>query len=211
MRKDIEMDVDSGDILLRKTPPAYTTQLTWISEDDFYVYGECALDSHLTFDNLIGGIGVYAEQKDSIKPIRIKFSRITGKGDKLETEYLPVNTVIGDEIIGTKLILTSDELFFRVYLFEGDTEFTMANGYLQDFNAVTAMSQNEYFLLLANQSSIYSSPLSGVGIRVFLNGDLKNSNLPVKVQSEFELDGMTVNSIKLDNETNELIIDTKEN
>ena len=210
MRKDIEINTDSGDIAFIKRPPAYSTDLTWVSEDDFYVYGECSLGNSLVLDNLLGGVGVNIPQKDSIKPVKIKFIVTLGNGELIDTGYLIVKDVSGVEVIGSKLILISDDLFFKAHQFTGDTYITLVNGYVRDMIIEPSMEQNEFFLLISHTASIYQYPLTGVGIRSYLNGNLANSNIVDRIQAEWKLDKMSVNNIKQDTETDEIIINSTE-
>jgi len=211
MRKDIVMDIDNGDIALRDKPPAYSTSLKWVNEDDFFIYGDCTLEAPATLQNLTGGIGVYVPQKDSLKPIKIKFTTVSGRGDVESTGYLSVNNLKKETITGASMVIVSNDLFFRVYLTPGSEVFTLTSGYLHDLTVDESMIQNEYFLLVSDPSALYQYPLTGVGIRKFLNGNIRRSSLPQKIQSEFTLDGMNVEKIQYNEETDEIITQSTEN
>lgn len=211
MRKDIVMDIDSGDVALRKVPPAYSTTLTWVNEDDFFIYGECELKPPASLANLASGIGVHIPRKDSVKPIKIKFFIVSGRGEQESTEYLTVNNIGGDVVVGANMVLISDDFYFRAYLPTDETDVILGAGFVRDLDVGESLSQNEFMLLVSDPSSIYSSPLTGVGIRKFLNGNIRKSNLPQKIQLEYALDGMNVEKIQYNEETDEIITESTEN
>lgn len=211
MRKDIKIDTESGDMALRNRPPAYSTTMAWVTEDDEYVYGECELSGDATFDNLPSGVGVKVERKDSTKKVKVRFARSSGHGNKLTTDYLPLKKIATTtELTGARLITVSDDLYFRIYLSDTLTFFWASNGIWRDLSVDKAIDQNEFFLLMANKSSLFNNPLTGVGMQMYLNGEIVTSDLPLKIQSEFELDKMTVNSVKYDRIDHEIIIDSNE-
>lgn len=208
MRKDIEIDLQNNDINLIKRPPAYSSDLKWVSEDDEYVYGECVLQDHLNFTNLNRGIGLLIPQKDSTKKIKIRFAMIDYKDNKIDTGYLIVKDLDNKELIGSKLPLISDEFYFRIYL--EDEFYLLTNGYNTDLSVEESKEQNEYLILVANKGNLYNSPLSGVEINKFLNGDILKSGIETIIQREMEIDGMVVNAIKYDINTGDLDINTEE-
>ena len=211
MRTDIGMDIDAGDIDMRKRVPAYSATLKWTAEDDFFVYGDCELKSPVRLNNLISGIGLYVEQRDSIKPIKINFFIENGDGTISKTGYLPARTITGNQITPAKLVLIADNLFFRVYLPSDGYEFTVASGHIADLKIDASMDQNEYYVLIANASSYYEHPLTGVNVRSYLNSDIIRSNLAEKIQSELQIDNVTVSKIQYDELTQEILIDSIEN
>lgn len=211
MRTDIKMDVDNGDINFLNTPPAASSTLEWVAEDDLYVYGECVIANYLDFESLSSGIGLTIPRKDSTKEIRIKFSSITTHEESVSTQYYSIVTGGGDLLTAAKLPVVSDKLYFRVYLMANASSAILTDGYWKDLNIEESLSQNEFFLLMSSPSSIYEYPLMGVGIQKYLNGDIQSSNLPSKIQTQFELDGMSVSEIQFNKETDELVINSTEN
>lgn len=210
MRKDIVMDLDSGDINSRRIPPAYSCPISWASEDDFFIYGECVLGDNLDFDNLSVGIGLYMDRVDSTKKIKITFTKTDGRGVDTVVGPIQVVDINNNELKSSQLFLVSDDFFFRGYLSEDRESLTLASGYEFDLNVQKSLEQNEFYILAAKPSSLYPNPLSGVDIRKYLNGNITSSDLPQKIQSEYLLDGMRVINIQYNDLTGEIITQTEE-
>lgn len=80
------------------------------------------------------------------------------------------------------------------YMRNDDGSPNIADG---DFVKGDATLQHQKSLLLASKNDYKSSPITGVQIRDFMLEDVDPDELQVVIQSEFELDGMTIDRLKL--------------
>lgn len=79
-----------------------------------------------------------------------------------------------------------------------------------DFIIKPSLEQTKVFLLKATVGNLYQYPTTGVGLISYLHGNFENSNLPGKLQQEFEADGMIIKNAYMDSETGELLLDVTE-
>ena len=66
-----------------------------------------------------------------------------------------------------------------------------------DFVIGDATLQNQKLLLLAEKGELRQHPVSGVGVRNYINDEDGLLGLQVDIQSEFEADGMRVNQLEV--------------
>jgi len=123
--------------------------------------------------------------------------------------------VFGNEITGNMLMNISENSKFRMkfeptVIQSGLGNLILSSDTITDLSVGESMGQNEFLLLTADVGSIYQYPLTGVGIGKYLNGNIRTSDLPQKIQSQFEIDGMHVSSIKYNEETSEITTNTTE-
>jgi len=112
MRKDIQMNIDLGELELGKNIPTFLASLIWIGEDDDYIYGECFETNPIRVEMLLGGFGLIIPQRDSLKQVKINFRWIDKQGTLHSTGYIDVfkyNTT--DVLRAVDVPLVSEEPF----------------------------------------------------------------------------------------------------
>lgn len=97
---------------------------------------------------------------------------------------------------------------FNLALHEGSLLLYSANE--TDFIIKPSLEQTKVFLLKASAGNLYQHPTTGVGLIKYLHGNFENSNLPAKLQSEFQADGMIIKNAYMDSSTGELLLDVEE-
>ena len=226
------MNINLGNIELRKVGPTVSIPLIWVSEDDYYIYGEAVASNSVDINTFRNGIGIVVKQNDTTKKIKINLKYIDGFGEELETGFIEVKNLDKSYVKGCEIPLTTDEYFqindemrreiinrtnassmtlpdedyflIKAHLVDDDDSIVITDGYERDLDIVRAIDQNEFFLLIASPGSIAHNPITGVGLVSYLNSDIMSSGLAEKINEEFDLDGMIVKSATLDEETGEI-------
>lgn len=111
MRTDIKMDINLGELDIESFPPINATSVIWISEDDYYIYGEAIIEFPITIDIARSGIGLIIHQQDTIKEIKINFKYTDSFGEESETGYLVVENDLANAVRGCDLPLITDKYY----------------------------------------------------------------------------------------------------
>lgn len=82
------------------------------------------------------------------------------------------------------------------YLLDNDFDLRIENG---DFVAGESSAQHQQLLLLLEKGELRQYPLTGVGLKNFLNDD-NLGELYQEIQKQFKADGLTVNRLKIYND-----------
>lgn len=104
--------------------------------------------------------------------------------------------------------IINEKNYFNLILQEGKLLLYSADE--TDFIIKPSLEQTKVFLLKAAAGNLYQYPSTGVGLIRYLHGNFENSNLPAKLQQEFEGDGMIIKNAYMDSETGELLLDVEE-
>jgi len=221
MRKDILMDLENGDIKIRKYPPnlylnvEWDTDLNTVGVGDV-VYGICQLPRNMLLEDINGDIGINIPPAGVPNAIKISFIFDEATNRYPFFGFVPIILdTFGNEVTGNMLMGISESLRFRMkfeqtVIQSGLGNLILSPDIITDLSVGESIGQNEFLLLTADVGSIYKYPLTGVGIGKYLNGNIRTSDLPQKIQSQFEIDGMYVSSIKYNEETSEIITNTTE-
>lgn len=89
-------------------------------------------------------------------------------------------------------------------------KFVFYNGESIDFEVDESMNQNKDLILKTTKSTLYWSQTIGVGLVDYLNSDLSDRKAIQNIIESFGIDGMSIVSMKVDNDTGEIILKTKE-
>ena len=111
MRTDIKMIINLGNLELRKVGPTVSIPLIWVSEDDYYIYGEAVASNSVDINTFRNGIGLVVKQNDTTKKIKINLKYIDGFGEELETGFIEVKNLDKSYVKGCEIPLTTDEYF----------------------------------------------------------------------------------------------------
>lgn len=225
-RKDIQVDTTYGEAVFSGQPSekkVYAFRLLPEQEgrdNDRYAYGEISVGA----DFAAGypdktGISVYIPYVPLYKQLYIRLEVTFPGGD---WEYLtnpldnghwfPVYVLQTDSTLAPIKLSEMGRINAEgnFYLRFGEGYLTVYSGEDTDFVIEPALRQNEMFLLKSFAGNLYQYPATGVGLLDFLHSSLENTSLAAKLQSEFENDGMIINSAYMDSLTGELLLDVTE-
>ena len=161
------------------------------------------------------GIRVHIPYIPQYKELKIRFSLEKGDGNESYLRNRNDNsiwfTVLSPDL-GTVYLsafrTVNETNHFNLILHEGKLLLYSANE--TDFIIKPSLEQTKVFLLKAAAGNLYQHPTTGVGLIRYLHGNFENSNLPGKLQQEFEADGMIIKNAYMDSETGELLLDVDE-
>lgn len=185
-------------------------------DTDRYAYGEIRVPGNFESRyNDKDGIRVYIPYIPQYKELKIRFSLEKGDGNESYLRNRNDNsiwfTVLSPDL-GTVYLsafrTVNETNHFNLILHEGKLLLYSANE--TDFIIKPSLEQTKVFLLKAAAGNLYQHPTTGVGLIRYLHGNFENSNLPGKLQQEFEADGMIIKNAYMDSETGELLLDVDE-
>lgn len=221
-REDIQLDVRSGELLY--TDKLYGKNVcgfVCVDTEDYDSVNYCFNEVTVTFDagrNLLtgGNILVDIPYLPDDRKVMLRFSSVMPSGNReflinpyTNAIWFPVvNPADGKEMPASELCVVNGQWRYdlhydrgKLYVYSGsDTDLMMGE----------SLRQNELFLLKAMPGNFYQWPTTGVGLTEYLHGNMENSNLAQKIQSEFRADGMVVENAYMDSETGDLFIEAKE-
>lgn len=217
-RQDINMDASCGEVNLadnltdkRIYPFEYLGMDT-----DRYAYGEIRVPGNFESRyNDRDGIRVHIPYIPQYKELKIRFALEKGDGNESYLRNRSDNstwfTVLSPDL-GTVYLsafrTVNETNHFNLILHGGKLLLYSANE--TDFIIKPSLEQTKVFLLKAAAGNLYQHPTTGVGLIRYLHGNFENSNLPGKLQQEFEADGMIIKNAYMDSETGELLLDVDE-
>lgn len=207
MRKDIEINIETGDVTLGVVAKEVKYPFAWLStpEGEDALYGEVVIPQAMSLDGAVErGVACDIPYIGKAKPINV---RIRKDGTENETGWYTIKTADGKDIPASSLraisrrgfTLIPDGVMCRLYAF-GTT----------DFNIVDANHQNTDLLLACVPTNSYRYPTSGVGLIRWKNSHMSGTGLSDTLKREFEADGVTISFASYDFETHglDLTIDT---
>lgn len=209
-RTDATIKLELGELDLDGRAPSIFTPLSFVKEDDHSLFFRCEIDGIVNLDTVRRGVGVNIPQQDSLKTILIEVRHTSGTGEVSTTGFLPAINYKNENVRGVDLPLISENLTFRIFISEDDLSIAIFDSYDYDIFVNNSIEQNEYFLLVADAGNIYHQPITGVGLKNYLNSDIISSGLAQKIQEQFTIDKMFVNSATVNPETGSINIDSTE-
>lgn len=219
MRKDIEIHINIGDVVLKETPPKSIYPCTWIEtpegKESGYIYGEVVVSNRVTeLDVKNKGVNISIPYTPVNKPMRIRIMTDYGGGvyrpmvnlTRSYDEWNDVSALINNNQIALKasqLLALSNEIYSLSF---ADHKCTIYSGFSTDFNIVPANSQNKNLLLKCIPGNNYRYPMVGVGLVRYTNGNIEISTLADVLQQQFRQDGTPVIDASYDYETKHLLL-----
>lgn len=181
-----------------------------------YTYGEIRVPGN--FENRYSdkdGIHVHIPYIPQYKELKIRFAMEKGNGGESYLRNRSDNsiwfTVLAPDM-GTVYLsafrIINETNNFNLILHDGKLLLYSANE--TDFIIKPSLEQTKVFLLKSAAGNLYQHPTTGVGLIRYLHGNFENSNLPGKLQQEFEADGMIIRNAYMNSETGELLLDAEE-
>lgn len=204
MRKDIELNLQYGDLELGGESPPFFVSPTLAKEDDLALYFDCELygDSKISESKKHGCACVFS-QLDTTKILKIQFIYTSDLGVISKGGYKSVK-FNEKTVSGCSLPAISIDFKYKLY----DTKDCVMIYDMMDYDLSVnkSLDQNQFLLLVNAAGNIYHEPITGVGLKDYLSSDIVSTNLSVKIQEEFLLDGMKVRSASVVPDTGEISI-----
>lgn len=205
MRKDIEIHINTGDVTVTRQNTFKLRDFSWTTNPgglSRYIYGEVTLPYSLS-ENKVRQDGFYFKipYTPKYKEVMLRIGRVYEDGS---VKYV-LNQTDGSEWYTLRCGLWGSDMqnAYASMLKEISEEayYGKINGaYIDlygcaqsDFNIVNADRQNANCLLACSPGNNYRYPLSGVGLRRWVNSNNVNSGgLAETLQQEFNDDGVEV-------------------
>lgn len=217
MRQDVEIHINTGDVVLDPQNSYKLRQFRWVSNPSGlsrYIYGEIDIPSIVT-ENSIRNNGFYftIPYTPKYKEFMIRIRRVYDNGNTEYVKNLSDGTdwfVVQVGMYGqakqnafaSQLITISESFFF------GKIESSCIGLYSfkqSDFNIIAADRQNANLMLACNPSNNYRYPVSGVGLVRWINAvNINKGNLAEIMQREFLEDGVIVKEASYNYELQEI-------
>jgi len=222
MRKDIQIHIQTGDIVLGAQNQYKLRDFQWVSNPTGltrYIYGEITIPAVFT-ENLIKNEGFYIQIPYTPK---YKEFMVRIKREYTSEDYSYIqNPVDGSNWFLVKVGMYGGELenafASQLRLISNSDYYCAFNGGIiqiysakeSDFNIVICQRQNANMLLACVPTNNYRYPISGVGLIRWTNGNMSKVSLADRIMSEFNDDGVIVKNAAYDYDTKQMSLDLKE-
>ena len=234
MRKDIQINIDTKDIVFSPDGDRFFSGLEWLDgvpegELQEYLYGEVTVSQKPERILLSEGIYVKVPYTPKYLPVKLRIRQPDSAGGYVYASNPANGSVWFDikarisgaqprEVMASELILIHEDsyhLCFETYAVKAGSNttpvptgtLTVYSAFPSDFNIVRADTQNSNLLLACIPGNSYRYPLSGVGLIRWLNGNLSQSQVAQTIQDEFAEDGVVVRNASFDDGSQQLYLD----
>lgn len=220
MRRDIHIDTNTGDVVLRDQNKDMLSHLfQWKGEDDTYVYGQVILPSVSDLNNIYEhGVKVEIPYTPIYKSVQLTFVQAVD-GIVTRTLINPVNLSTrfdvytrlfgkpGNIHIKASQLMMINNGNYILQLEKNEGNVFIWSGALSDLEVIDANIQNRNLMLMCVPSNNYRYPTSGVGLVRYLHGNLDQTDLANRLGSEFKADKVSVNNASFDSYTGDIDLD----
>ena len=222
MRKDIEIHINTGDIVIKPQNKVKLRPFSWVTNESGlsrYIYGEIQVPGSIPENIIINnGISFTIPYTPKYKEFYIRIRRVFNE-DMSSFIQNPVNGsewflvkagLYGGEmknVYASQLLLISENLFY-IKLNKGYANIYSGNE--SDVDIIPAQRQNANLLLKCLPTNNYRYPLTGVGLVRWVNSNIHYTQLSAVLQREFENDGLMVENASFDLESKDLHLDLKQ-
>lgn len=219
MRKDIEVHINTGDVVISAKNTVKVYPFEWTVNEkgmERYVYGEISVPWNIP-ESAIYTEGIYISipYTPIYKEFYIRIKRVYLDGNAVFLKnkvdgsdwFLVQSGLYGstkENIYASQLLLVSKD---RFYIQLSGKYAYIYSGYETDFNTVEANHQNKNLLLKCIPSNSYRYPTTGVGLIRWVNSNINYTNLSYVLQKEFSEDGTPVKNARFDIDTQKLFLD----
>lgn len=219
MRKDIQINTSTNDIVIEPQNSITTRSFNWVNNPSGlsrYIYGEITIPWHIPESQIKSdGLFTTIPYTPVYQEFYLRFKRLYANGDY---SYL-TNPVDGTEwflaraglygkekknVYASQLITISEDQFFISF---NGKYVDVYSGYETDMNITKANQQNSNLLLKCIPTNNYRYPLTGVGLIQWLNSNINYTDLSYVIKKEFEADMVNVKNAEFDTETKQLYLD----
>lgn len=216
MRKDIQINTSTHDVVLQDPNIISTCPFEWVREEDACIYGQLTLPEHIS-TSILGSFGVRVSipYTPIYKPIAIRIVQEVEDGPPQIminpvdlTEWFHVSTKlynqVSKKICASQLLMVSTSDYL-IQIVNGDAWIWSYQS--SDFVNTNANFQNRNLLLQCVPSNSYRYPVTGVGLVRYLHSNLNQSDLADRLQSEFKADKVTVKNAAFNSYSGDLELD----
>lgn len=199
MRTDIGIHIKTGDLAFLLDKEGVIYPFSWVSNSaglSRYIYGEIEIPASLTLNTVYKGISCKIPYTAKYKEFYIRIKRLYGNG---VSEYIQ-NPVDGSQWFlvkindtnawASELIKVSDSFEYTFVIEHGEAK--VYSNDRTDFEIVKANRQNANLMLACSPTNNYRFPVSGVGLRSWVNSNSINNEMIDVLRNEFEADGTPV-------------------
>nr|DAP24441.1 MAG TPA: hypothetical protein [Caudoviricetes sp.] len=219
MRKDIQININTGDIVIEPQNSITTRLFKWVDNPlglSRYIYGEITVPWYLPESQIkSNGLCIVIPYTPMYKEFYIRVKRLYAD----QSYSFIVNPVDGTEwflartglygkekknVYASQLITISENNFFISF---NGKYVDIYSGNETDVNIIKANQQNSNLLLKCIPTNNYRYPLSGVGLIQWLHSNINYTDLSYVIKKEFEADRVNVKGAEFDTETKQLYLD----
>lgn len=220
MRRDIHINTNTGDVVLQdRNSDMDVRPFEWLGEGDVYAYGQVTIPSIYDLDDIyLHGVRVEIPYTPIYKPIQLSFVQAV---DGIVTRTLtnPVNLGTRFDVYANlfgkqqSTVIKASQLMmvgwgsYIVQILENSGIAMIWSGELSDLEVIDANIQNRNLLLKCVPSNCYRYPTSGIGLVRYLHGNLDQTDLANRLDSEFQADKVAVNNAAFDSYTGDIDLD----
>ena len=184
MRKDIQINTTTGDIVFKNRNTLNKQLFKWLSESDLFITAQISLPSNFDVNQLYTiGVNIEIPYTPIYKPIKIRIIRDFGGGNVRvvinptnNSEWFEVYTKLfgaQDKVLYASQLIMVNQDNYLLQLNEGNAY--LWSGIMSDMVNINANIQNRNLLLQCIPSNNYRYPTSGVGLIKYLHANLSHS------------------------------------
>lgn len=187
MRKDIQINTNTGDVVFQNFNNNNTYPFQWTSESDLYLLGEITLPfGYDTNEIQTEGVRIIIPYTPIYKQIKIKIVRRIDEENQIVltnpvngSEWYDVRTILWNKLDiklrASQLQMISNDIF----TIQLNTKYGIAyiwSRYKSDVININANIQNRNLLLKCIPSNCYRYPTSGVGLVRYLHANISRTD-----------------------------------
>lgn len=223
MRRDIEIHIITGDVVISSQNKIKIREFRWVDEPTLlsrYIYGEIDVPYTLSERTILSqGLCFIVPYTPQHKEFMLRVRRVNEDGSFVYVNndvdgsqwFLAKSKVYGTaqrNVYASELPSISEDSFF-VMLKDGIAQLYASSQ--SDFNIIKAGRQNANCLLACFPGGNYRYPLTGVGLARWVNSNnVASTSLTQVLQDEFSADGITIRNATYNYETKQMELDAKD-
>lgn len=218
MRRDIQINTQISDIVLKNKKAMSTYPFEWVSESDLYLIGQIMIPKTVDVRKLqTEGIKIEIPYTPVYKPFKIKILRCYDEDNQIAivnpingSEWFDVYTNLWSQqkkrLYASQLVIVNTDAFIIQLDYDNGVSYIWSSSLLDATN-IPANIQNRNLMLQCIPSNNYRYPISGVGLVRYLHANLSQTDLANVLQSEFKADKVTVKSASFNAYTGDIDMD----
>lgn len=216
MRRDIQINTATNDIVLKNQSIIGEQAFNWLEDEELFLTAQITVPLNFDIKQLYTtGVMIKIPYTPIYKPIKIRFGRDFGGGNIRivinptdNSEWFEVHTRLfglQDKILyASQLIMVSQD-YYLIQINKG-VAYLWSNA-ISDMVNINANIQNRNLLLQCVPSNNYRYPTSGVGLIKYLHANLSHSGLAEKLQTEFKDDKVEIINAAFNSYSGDLELD----
>lgn len=218
MRRDIEVDVESGDVVLKEVAPSTIYPFQWTARPSAFagntgLFGEIVVPPSITETEILAnGINTFIPYTPSYTDFKVSVRYDYGDVEvrlthpKTGQQWFDVKCNVmgwGDErnLKASEAIVLSDTSHHLRIDDNTSVAYCFAGGYT-DFNIVDANPQNKAMMIQCVPTNNYRYPFTGCNMAQWANCAIKPDEITKLLSEQFSSDGTPIKSASYDTNTN---------